>query len=322
MGAMGPRAVKMVSMRMAAMKAGVVTGSSKRKGPMTDSVRACGASGWRGLLGAAGLLVASAAGAGPLAPAGLLAQADANAPVSKSLIQYIRDGGEIGYVIIFISFIAVTLIVMQAVRIRLGKLAPPEHVERLDELLASGKVEPAIEFCRENESTLTRIMGTALTRCQRSTFGMLELNAALEDAGQHEMQKLGRETDWLALIAGVAPMLGLLGTVVGMVGAFDVLGIADGPVKPGELAGNISVALITTVLGLIVAIPCTAAFTYFRNRVDQYADDIAMICEQLAATLESSKRGVQRPARAAASARAGAAAGGPVVGGAAADQRG
>ncbi|MCA9300862.1 MAG: MotA/TolQ/ExbB proton channel family protein, partial [Phycisphaerales bacterium] len=91
----------------------------------------------------------------------------------------------------------------------------------------------------------------------------------------------------IGLIATVAPMLGLLGTVVGMVGAFETIGLTDGVTHADELAGSISTALITTVMGLIVAIPTTAVFTFLRNRIDHFASEVAQITEDLAAHLES-----------------------------------
>src|SRR5690606_27399782 len=83
----------------------------------------------------------------------------------------------------------------------------------------------------------------------------------------------------------IAPMLGLLGTVVGMVGAFDAITMAEGPARPDQLAGSISTALITTVLGLIVAIPCTSAYTYLRNRIDHLTTESNELIDELIAPL-------------------------------------
>lgn len=211
------------------------------------------------------------------------------AGTSRSLLEYIAQGGWIGMIIIVLSFVAVVMIVAQAVRVRRQALAPPEAIETLDRHLRQGGVDAAIAFCEdsENDSFLTRVMGSALIRCSRSPFGFLELKAALEDVGQLQVARLYRLTDGINLIASIAPMLGLLGTVVGMVGAFDAIQAADGPVRPDALAGSISQALITTVLGLIVAIPCTAAYTYLRTRIDTLVDEVGDVIEELAAHLES-----------------------------------
>ena len=236
---------------------------------------------------------------------GVLAMQGADAPAApdKTLIQYIAEGGEIGYIIIGLSFTAVVFIIAALVRLRRSRLAPEEHVSALDRMLRAGSIEQAIAYCSaaEHESFLTRVIGAALLRCSRSPFGLLELRTALEESGQQEVARLHRSTDAIGLIASVAPMLGLLGTVVGMVGAFDTLSVSEGVAKPDQLAGNISVALITTVLGLIVAIPCTAVYSYLRNRVDSLVGEIGDLIEELAAHVEqgSAPSATQAPTAAA-----------------------
>lgn len=217
-----------------------------------------------------------------------LAQA-APGGASKSLLEYIAAGREVGLIIILLSLAAVGMIVAQILRLRRSRLAPPECVERLHELLRANQVGAAIEFCTdvENDSFLTRVLGSALIRCSRSPFGFLELKSALEEVGQAQVARLYRMTDGIGLVASVAPMLGLLGTVVGMVSAFDTIALTEGPARPDQLGGSISQALVTTVLGLIVAIPCTAAFTFLRNRIDTLTSEVGETIEELAAYLES-----------------------------------
>jgi biopolymer transport protein ExbB len=209
---------------------------------------------------------------------------------SKSLLDHVISGGPIGFTIIMISFLLLGLIVFHLIQIRASKMAPPAIVAALDRLLASGDIKGATAYCQdpENDCFLTRVFGSALMRCARSPFGFLELRSALEEAGQEHVSRYYRAVDGIGLIAAVAPMLGLLGTVVGMVGAFETISTTEGFAKPDELAGSISVALITTVLGLIVAIPATAVFTFFRNRIDSLASHVAEVTEDISAHLESS----------------------------------
>lgn len=206
----------------------------------------------------------------------------------KSLLRYIAAGGSIGFIIILISFAGVGLTAAQLIRVRERRLAPAEAVAELDRLLREGSTNGALAFCNspENDSFLTRVVGAALDRCARSPFGFLELRSALEEAGQQQVARLYRATDGIGLIASVAPMLGLLGTVVGMVGAFDTITLSEGPARPDELAGNISQALVTTVLGLIVAIPATAMYTFMRNRIDTLVADVGGTIELLASHVE------------------------------------
>ncbi|MEO1008360.1 MAG: MotA/TolQ/ExbB proton channel family protein [Planctomycetota bacterium] len=239
---------------------------------------------------------------------GLLAQADAAGASAagedgKTLLEHILSGGPIGIVIIVLSFSAVLMAVWLFVEIRYERLAPARVREGLSRLLMANDVRGALAFCQaeENQCLLARMFAAALTRCLRSPFGLLELRSALEESGQERFAQLHRKTDPMGLIAAVAPMLGLLGTVVGLVGAFETLSVSEG-VRPEALASSISVALITTVLGLIVAIPCTAMHTFFRNRVDSLAQRLAEVTEELAACIQSAKPGggqarpQQRPA--------------------------
>ena len=209
--------------------------------------------------------------------------------VERSLLEYIMQGGPIGMIILLISLAAVGMIVAQLLRVRRDRLAPEGLIGELRPMLAAHNVQGAIDLCmgQEPSSYVSRVLGLSLTRAARSPFGMLELRSTVEEIGQLETDRLYRLTDGIGLIASIAPMLGLLGTVVGMVGAFDAITMADGPARPDELAGSISQALITTVLGLIVAIPCTSAYTYLRNRIDHLTTEIGEVIDELIAPIES-----------------------------------
>ena len=211
--------------------------------------------------------------------------------VNRSLLQYIAKGGPIGMIIVLISFVAIGMIVAQLFRIRRDRLAPPDLVDDLRVLLADGDIEASIKRCEDEESPsyVSRVVGSGLVRASRSAFGMLELRSSVDEIGQLEVDRLYRLTDGIGLIASVAPMLGLLGTVVGMVGAFDTITLSDGPARPDALAGSISQALITTVLGLIVAIPSTAAYTFLRNRIDHLSTEINEGIDEIIAPLEAAQ---------------------------------
>jgi biopolymer transport protein ExbB len=219
-------------------------------------------------------------------PGIVLAQSEG---VHRSLLEYVMQGGVIGLIILIISLVAVGMIGAQFLRVRMIRMAPEDLIEDLRPVLEARNVQAAIHLCDEHEtkSFLSRVLGLSLTRAARSPFGMLELRSTVEEIGQLETDRLYRLTDGIGLIASIAPMLGLLGTVVGMVGAFDAITMADGPARPDELAGSISQALITTVLGLIVAIPCTSAYTYLRNRIDHLTTEIGEVIDELIAPVES-----------------------------------
>ena len=207
-----------------------------------------------------------------------------------SNLQTLWKGGTVGYIIMALSIVALALIVMHFVQIRRKTLLPEEQLAVLEKYLAEGQVQDALEYCvdRTNDSFLTRILAGGLLRYQRSAFGPFELKNALEEAGEDQAARLYRSTDALGVIGAIAPLLGLLGTVLGMVGAFDTIGKTTSN-NHEMLATNISEALVTTLLGLILAIPCVALFSFFRNRIDGLSSDAAGEIERLVLHLEESR---------------------------------
>jgi biopolymer transport protein ExbB len=205
-----------------------------------------------------------------------------------SWLQMVQAGGIVGYILIGLSVLALAMIVVHFVQIRSKVLVPPEQVDDLDDLLARGDIEGALQYTlnSENDSYLTRILASGLTRFQRSAFGAFEVKNAVEEAGAEQTARLYRSTDVLSVIGSISPLLGLTGTVLGIVGAFETLSAGAAP-DHKALAGNISLALVTTLLGLVVAIPCMALFTYFRNRIDALAAEAATELEHLLLHLES-----------------------------------
>lgn len=231
----------------------------------------------------------------------LLAAADAGASKGVTLMKFINGGGVIGYIIIALSVAALALAVIHLVQLRRSALVPQRQVAELEGLLGRADVDGALQYCLlpENDSYLTRILGAGLSRYLRSAFGAFEVKTALEEAGEEQTSRLYRSTDALGVIGSIAPLLGLLGTVQGMIGAFDVVSSSavNNPSYYEGLAGNISLALITTLQGLVVAIPCVALFTYFRNRIDAMSAEAASAVERLAILLEAAPAGAAvRPA--------------------------
>lgn len=219
----------------------------------------------------------------------ILAQTAPSTTANRSLLDYIQAGGFIGYTILVLSIVAVALIIAHLLKVRLSVMAPTEVVAGLEEYFERGDTAGAIEFCRrpENQSFLANTFAGALTRCSRSSFGMLELRSALEDAGAKEVERLIRTTDGIAIIAAIGPMMGLLGTTIGMIGAFATIGSLEGAARSNELSHFMSLALVTTAEGLLVAIPCTVLYTIFRRRVEKLAVQVGEIVEDLAAVLAS-----------------------------------
>lgn len=217
-----------------------------------------------------------------------------------SVLDFLQAGGVIGYVIILLSFVAATMAVVHLVRIRAGAITPESAVAELAQMLSARRVDEAIAYCERSHNicVLTNVMRAGLLRYKRSPFGALELKAALEEAGQEQVSRLSRSTDGLALVASIAPMLGLLGTVIGINGAFATISSAQGFSRPDQLAGDISLALVTTIMGLVLAIPATSAVTYFRNKIERLAADAAVVVDELAIYLEAPASNGQQKAAA------------------------
>lgn len=216
----------------------------------------------------------------------LLALAQEEESRGMTLLEQIHNGGVTGYIIILLSLAALTLAIINVVAIQPKRLVPPHLVAALSGLLSTKNVVGALDLCKrvENDCFLARSLAAGLTRYQRSAFGPFEFKDAIEEAGAEEVARLYRRTDALGLIGAIAPMLGLLGTVIGMVGAFGT--ISNVGARPELLASDISKALITTLMGLCVAIPTMAVFTFLRNRIDHYAAQVAQTIEDLTVALE------------------------------------
>ena len=215
--------------------------------------------------------------------------------VGSTLLKFVNGGGVIGYIIILLSIIALVLVVVHVMQIRRTQLLPAEQAAALRELLSAGRAEEALQYCIQptNDSFLTRVLAPGLTRFLKSPFGAFEIKTAIEDAGAEQTERLYRSTDILGVIGSIAPLMGLLGTVWGMIGAFDT--VSSGAVSDSayyeQLAANISLALVTTMQGLIVAIPCVILYSFFRNRIDAIAADAGNELDQLAMILESAHSG-------------------------------
>lgn len=200
------------------------------------------------------------------------------------LWDYIQDGGVLSYILIGLSFLAVASMVFNALEIRRIRQAPAAVLAQLERLFGEGSFAAAHQVCisHPSGSLLTSIVGAALTRSLASPLGMREFRSAVEASAPPEVDRLHRHNDWLGIIAAVAPMLGLLGTVIGMIGAFRTIGTLSGAQRSNELATFMSMALVNTAEGLVVAIPCTIAFAIFRRRIDQMVDEIGGQIERLA----------------------------------------
>jgi biopolymer transport protein ExbB len=203
---------------------------------------------------------------------------DATAPEKATVGEIIRSAGLVGLLIVLLSILGVALLIEHLLTIRASVLIPPELGEEVHDMLSNGEYRPALDRCREDPSLLGQVLEA----------GVLELDGdwpavekAVEDAMTEQSARLLRKIEYLSVIGNIAPMLGLLGTVLGMVVAFRELSVSQGSSQAADLANGIYQALLTTVLGLIVAIPSLAAFAVFRNRVDYFMAEVAYMAQHV-----------------------------------------
>ncbi|MFW6125439.1 MAG: MotA/TolQ/ExbB proton channel family protein [Pirellulales bacterium] len=189
-----------------------------------------------------------------------------------SLWSLLEAGGAIGLLILLLSIAAVALVVEHLMTIRAPLLMPPSLAEEVEQLLRSAQPVAAIEYCRRRPSVLSYVIEAGLAEVDG---GWPSVEKAMEDAVADQSARLLRKIEYLSLIGNIAPMLGLLGTVMGMIFAFGEVADTQGAARAADLAEGIYLALVTTVEGLIVAIPSLGAFAIFRNRVDQLVAEVA-----------------------------------------------
>jgi len=219
------------------------------------------------------------------APSASESAADESAP-GQSLGDILKAGGVIGMLIMLLSVAAVALVIEHVMTIRASVLMPPGLGEEVHNLLAAGKVGPADQRCQMQPSFLAHVLGAGLAEVDG---GWPAVEKAVEDATAEQSARLFRKIEYLSVIGNIAPMMGLLGTVIGMIFAFREVADTQGAARAADLAEGIYLALVTTVEGLIVAIPSLAAFAVFRNRVDHLVAEVTYVAQHVFAPLKRNR---------------------------------
>lgn len=162
------------------------------------------------------------------------------------------------------SILFVMLAVMNFMAITRNNMMPQDMIEQFKTLLDEKKLEEAFELARTNESPQGKILAAGLARV---SAGYEAAEQSMSDVAEEEITRYEQKLGYLALIGGIAPMLGLLGTVYGMVQSFQVIAMSGTAPQASELAKGISTALITTEVGLFIAIPATIIYELLRNKL-------------------------------------------------------
>lgn len=180
---------------------------------------------------------------------------------------FLRKGGFLMIPIFVCSVLGLGFIVERAYVLRLKHLIPETFVMDVRSMLQRGEYDRATDLCHQLDSPVARIFDQAIRRFPKKGISNEMIREEMQDIGEREIENLHLRTRPLRFIGDISPLLGLLGTVVGMIRAFRAV-VAGGLGDPALLASGISEALITTAAGLSVAIPCLFAYNFFRGKID------------------------------------------------------
>ncbi|MFC1808170.1 MotA/TolQ/ExbB proton channel family protein [Candidatus Omnitrophota bacterium] len=201
-----------------------------------------------------------------------------------TLWQLVRTGGFIMVVLALMSVGALAVTIYSFITLTINNLVPKDYTEKLIEKLDEKKEKAVRSLCNAQQNIITRMVMAGMDKRDK---GAVFAREAMENVARQEIGNLWQTISYLSDIATIAPLIGLLGTVLGMIQAFNVIAFQTAVVKPIVLAGGVSKAMVTTAGGLIVAIPAMLFYAYFRSRirvianmVESYEADITQIMEK------------------------------------------
>jgi biopolymer transport protein ExbB len=198
----------------------------------------------------------------------------------KTVLEWLFTSLGWRYMITFLllSFAFVALVVMNILSARRETVCPDQLVEAFEANLDQKQYQEAYELAKADESFLGNVLSTGLAKL---TAGYPQAVEGMQEVGTDESMKLEHRLSYLALIGTISPMIGLFGTVDGMIASFSEIAIAGGTPDPELLAEGISMALVTTLIGLAIAIPAIAAYNILRNRIQRLTLEVGIISENL-----------------------------------------
>jgi biopolymer transport protein ExbB len=177
-----------------------------------------------------------------------------------------------------ISFVFVALIIMNGLALRRESIIPIHLVQGFENHLNEKRYQEAYDMAKNDDSFLGQVLSAGLGKLNQGYPQAIE---AMQEVGEEETMKLEHRLSYIALVGSISPMVGLLGTVDGMVASFMVIARSETTPKPSELALGISTALITTLVGLWLAIPAVTIFGILRNRIQRLCLEVGVVAEQL-----------------------------------------
>ena len=204
---------------------------------------------------------------------------------------FVAGGWLVWIVLLPMSALAVQLVVQNSLLLRRRKLLPEEEIDQVRQKIKNGDAEAALSYVDKKESLLARTLQAGLSQY---SAGREAMENVMVETIEEQFSGLMRKIEWLNVVGNVAPMIGLFGTVWGMIDAFNGIVEAGGQPEPVDLADGISVALVTTWWGLVVAIPALAAYGFFRNRIDTFAAETAVTAEDILKGMQATESGTTK----------------------------
>lgn len=198
----------------------------------------------------------------------------------------LREGEPITWLIIVVSVVAVTLIIQGFLRVRRPVLLPQESNARIEQLILGRQYRELMEFTSTDDSFVSKALHPALKRAPN----IADMREALETGIAEETSEQFRRLEYINILANIGPLLGLLGTVVGIMDAFLAMRRAGGTADVSVLSFGISTALGTTMLGLILAVPCLICYGILRNKADRLTQDGGELAEDFFQLMKNENR--------------------------------
>jgi biopolymer transport protein ExbB len=204
-----------------------------------------------------------------------------------TLLDILMAGGWVMVPIALLSVLAVYLFVERLLVLKRAKMDPQRFMQHVATYVRGGDISGAVGYCRAHETPISRILQRGLERLGRPIG---EIQDAVQAAGKHETYDLEKRTDLLASTAAIAPMLGFLGTVIGMIRAFQEVQVLQGAANPAALASGIWEALVTTAFGLAVGILALFAYNFLHNRIARVVNGMERAASEFIDLLQSPAR--------------------------------
>ncbi len=215
------------------------------------------------------------------------------APESKSMLRWVIEAsGPIGFCLLLISIYMSALVVKLFLEFRVSEAVPPALVEKLEVAIKDKKFQEAYDACRESESFLAKLVRTGVAALPN---GRAEAKEAMSDVQDEIVTGMESRVSYLAIIGQLGPMIGLVGTIMGMIDSFQTIATSVGAqAKPDEIARGISTALFITLEGVALSVPAIFFFAFFRNRIAVLAVESSKVADRtITALLAAAKQAKQ-----------------------------